>query len=53
MDGFGYNNDLADTLNQKFKNVWIFHGNIGNDDHKNGGLGIWENLKPGHGMGFS
>jgi len=52
MDGYGYNNDLPESLNQEFESVWIFHGNIANDDDKNGGLGIWEKLKPGHGTGF-
>ena len=52
MDGYGYNVDLPEYLNQEFENVWIFHGNIANDDHKDGGLGIWVKLKPGHGKGF-
>ena len=53
MDGYGYNDDLPEYINQEFENVWIFHGNIPNDEHNDGGLGIWEKLKPGHGTGFS
>ena len=52
MDGYGYNRDLPDSLNQTYKNVWIFHGNTAGDQQPNGGLGKWEVLKPGHGVGF-
>lgn len=53
MDGYGYNIDLPDSLNQPFENVWIFHGNPAGDDQPEGGLGKWDQLKPGHGRGFS
>ena len=53
MDGYGFNSDLPESLNKQFENVWIFHGNSVGDDKENGGLGIWETLKPGHGVGFS
>jgi len=53
MDGYGFNSDLPDSLDKQFENVWIFHGNSAGDDMGNGGLGIWERLKPGHGVGFS
>ena len=53
MDGYGKNIELPDTLKKEFKNVWIFHGNPAPDENKQGGLGIWSNLKPGHGFGFS
>ena len=53
MDGYGLNSDLPLSLNSDFKNVWIFHGNPAPDENENGGLGIWEKLKPGHGKGFS
>ena len=53
MDGYGYNSDLPNSLKSEFKNVWIFHGNPAPDEHENGGQGIWETLKPGHGNGFS
>lgn len=53
MDGYGYNSDLPDTLKVEFKNVWIYHGNSVPDEKKNGGLGNWDVLKPGHGEGFS
>ena len=51
MDGYGYNRDLPEELNKPFKDVWIFHGNTSADDDDNGGMGIWETLKPGHGVG--
>jgi hypothetical protein len=53
MDGYGFNSELPDSLNKEFKDIWIFHGNTVEDDSSNGGLGIWETLKPGHGVGFS
>lgn len=53
MDGYGYNSDLPDSLKIEFKNVWIYHGNPSPDEMKNGGLGTWNALQPGHGVGFS
>lgn len=53
MDGFGYNNELPDSINKSFNDVYIFHGNPAIGGEKHGGLGIWEQLKPGHGTGFS
>ncbi|PIX14049.1 MAG: hypothetical protein COZ74_04100 [Flavobacteriaceae bacterium CG_4_8_14_3_um_filter_31_8] len=52
MDGFGYNKDLPDSLKTNFENVFIFHGNPAIGGELDGGLGIWEKLKPGHGTGF-
>lgn len=53
MEGFGYNAELPENLNQEFKNVWIFHGNPVPDENPSGGQGEWDTLKPGHGIGFS
>lgn len=53
MDGYGYNDDLPDSYNIGLNNAWIFHGNPVGDNELNGGVGIWEVLKPGHGVGFS
>lgn len=53
MTGYGYNSDLPNYLNTKFEDVWIFHGNSASDEGANGGLGIWDKLKPGHGVGFT
>jgi|TARA_B110000967_G_C18860801_1_gene549827 hypothetical protein len=53
MDGYGQNTELHDSLKSEFKNVWIFHGNPTPDEKENGGLGKWDILKPGHGVGFS
>jgi hypothetical protein len=52
MDGHGYTKEVPKSLNTTFKNVWIYHGNPVRDNVKKGGLGIWEELKPGHGKGF-
>jgi hypothetical protein len=53
MDGYGYNKDLPKNLATEFKDVYIFHGNPVPDEEKNGGEGIWQKLKPGHGLNFS
>jgi len=52
MDGYGYTKDLPNSLTNSFSNVWIFHGNPVGDEQENGGIGIWEALRPGHGVGF-
>ncbi|MGQ1909188.1 sialate O-acetylesterase [Marinifilum sp. RC60d5] len=53
MDGYGYSKDLPDSLQQTFKDIYIFHGNPVKDNHLNGGIGKWEVLQAGHGAGFS
>ncbi len=52
MEGFGYNKELPKILNKEFKNIYIFHGNSAIDGDTSGGLGYWDVLKPGHGIGF-
>lgn len=52
MVGRGLNNDLPASLNKTFSNVWIFHGNTITKNDDAGGIGTWEQLKPGHGAGF-
>lgn len=51
MDGYGFVKDLPDSLKKTNKDVWIFQGNTAKDNEPNGGIGIWEQLKPGHGRG--
>ena len=53
MDGFGYISELPAELNVPVSGVWIFHGNTVADDSSGGGRGIWSDLRPGHGVGFS
>ena len=53
MTGFGYSKDLPKDLKQPFEDVFIFEGNPVPDEEKDGGLGIWEKLRPGHGVGFT
>jgi hypothetical protein len=53
MDGYGYNSKLPESLNKTFDSVYIFHGNPIRDNEKNGGIGNWAKLQPGHGDGFS
>ena len=52
MDGYGFNKDLPDSLIESIHNVWIFHGNPTGDGQIDGGLGKWEKLRAGHGVGF-
>jgi hypothetical protein len=53
MDGYGYVNELPDSLNKTFADAWIFHGNSAADGEEGGGEGIWAPLEPGHGVNFT
>lgn len=53
MDGHGYTSGLPEKLNKTFSEVPMYHGNPAIETDGNGGLGIWDALKPGHGVGFS
>lgn len=53
MEGHGKNSELPDTFKKGYENVWIFQGNPVPDESKNGGLGKWSVLAPGHGAGYS
>lgn len=53
MDGYGYSKELPKHINKTFDDVWIFHGNPAPDEDSSGGEGSWQQLRPGHGTGFS
>lgn len=53
MDGYGYIKDLPPQLNKTFQNAFIFHGHSAPDNDLDGGIGNWEKLRPGHGVGFN
>jgi carbohydrate esterase-like sialic acid-specific acetylesterase len=53
MDGYGQVSELPAELNAPVSGVRIFHGNTVADDSSGGGRGIWSELRPGHGVGFS
>lgn len=53
MDGFGFVAELPPHLNTPVPGVRIFHGNPVPDDSTGGGLGVWSEMRPGHGVGFS
>lgn len=53
MEGFGYVDELPDSLRSPMPEVRIFHGNTGADGDPVDGRGIWAPLRPGHGHGFS
>lgn len=52
MEGLGLNKELPKELMKGFDDIYIFHGNYLLDGEDGGGLGIWQELKPGHGAGF-
>ncbi len=54
MDGYGYTDELPDSLNQELSDVMTFHGNTASDNlDAPDGKGIWVTLRPGHEIGFS
>ncbi len=53
MDGFGYNKELQGEDAEPVKGVMMFHGNQGLDGHPVDGRGLWAELRPGNGTGFS
>ncbi|MEM6347648.1 MAG: sialate O-acetylesterase [Bacteroidota bacterium] len=53
MDGYGYNKDLPAEMQAPMDNVMIYHGNPAKDNAKQAdGRGMWQTLRPGHGVGF-
>lgn len=52
MEGYGFNSDLPKELKSPTPDVFIFGGTPQPDDKPLAGQGIWEELRPGHGVGF-
>ena len=52
MDGYGFNNQLPDSLKKRIPNSMIFNGKRDNEGNPNGGIGIWSPVEPGHGNMF-
>lgn len=52
MDGYGQNSELPAELAEVQQEVRIFHGNTGVDAAPVDGRGLWQSLRPGHGVGF-
>jgi hypothetical protein len=53
MDGFGHIEELPTEVAGPVKGVMIFHGNTSPDDAAVDGRGLWAELRPGHGSGYS
>ena len=53
MDGYGYVKELPAALQGPVEGVMIFHGNSAPDGADVDGRGIWSELRPGHGVGFT
>ena len=53
MDGYGYLEDLPPELAGPVKGVMVFHGNTSPDDAVVDGRGLWAELRPGHGVGYT
>jgi len=52
MDGYGFNDQLPDSLKKRIPNSMIFNGKRDNKGSLNGGIGIWSPVEPGHGNMF-
>lgn len=53
MDGYGWNKELPAHIAGPVPGVFIFHGRQRFDDDPPGGEGLWSELRPGHGTGFT
>jgi len=53
MDGYGRVEDLPIELLGPVAGVMIFHGNASPDGAPVDGRGLWSELRPGHGVGYS
>lgn len=53
MDGYGHLDDLPPDLIGPVTGVMIFHGNTSPDDAAIDGRGLWTELRPGHGAGYT
>lgn len=53
MDGYGLVDELPPELAGPVPGVMIFHGNTGLDGTPVDGRGVWAELRPGHGGGYS
>ncbi|MBN1387555.1 MAG: hypothetical protein JW965_03865 [Bacteroidales bacterium] len=53
MEGYGYCSEIPDSYLESIDDILIFHGNTAADGVEIDGKGIWSQLKPGHGGGFS
>ncbi len=53
MDGYGLVNELPPEAAGPVNGVMIFHGNTALDDAAVDGRGVWAELRPGHGGGYT
>ncbi|MEL7532260.1 MAG: sialate O-acetylesterase [Bacteroidota bacterium] len=54
MEGYGYTKDLPEEMRKPMDHVMIYHGNPAEDNAAEAdGRGLWQTLRPGHGVGFS
>jgi iduronate 2-sulfatase len=53
MDGYGYVEELPPEAAGPVEGVMIFHGNTSPDGAPVDGRGLWAELRPGHGVGYS
>ena len=52
MDGFGWNKELPSDYREAHPEVMIFRGLSAADNDPQGGVGRWDRLRPGFGLGF-
>ncbi len=53
MEGYGFNKDLPASLKKPIQKAMIFQGNDVADNEAGGGLGVWQQMQAGHGVGHS
>lgn len=53
MDGYGHVEDLPAALRGPVSGVMVFHGNTSPDGAPVDGRGVWAELRPGHGVGYT
>ena len=53
MDGYGRVEDLPPEIARPVEGAMIFHGNTSADGEPVDGRGIWAELRPGHGGGYT
>ena len=53
MEGFGFTDELRAGMFDSSRRAMIFAGQMAYDNETHGGVGIWQPLQPGYGLGFS
>ncbi|NNF67125.1 MAG: hypothetical protein HKM98_06420, partial [Gammaproteobacteria bacterium] len=52
MEGFGFSEELPESALKPSQRAMIYTGQMAYDNETHGGIGIWQPLQPGYGLGF-